>query len=167
MAKLKSKLKCGCCKVETDRELLKVAPMVDGSMPTSKNAKKYCPACYEDEIYRRHLVDFYYNLYGRKIVPALITSRISSLKKISGLSYLQIYYTTKYLLEIQNVPFDDDFILLIQSACWKAMRYYSQVHKLKNAKKYESIDVITIDQSKKPAHKPNKANIKMTSMDSV
>lgn len=162
-----AKAKCSSCDKSYDSSLLRVVPKLDGTMPKSKSANKYCPSCFQEEMYRRQVIDYYYNLYDRKIVPALITSRVSALHKQTKLSYMQILYTTKYLLEIQNVKFDDDFILLIESASWRAMKHYSQVYKLQCAKKYGDIGVITIDQSKKPPHKPNKKNIKMTDMNSV
>ena len=159
--------KCGSCDKTFDSSLLKVMPKLDGTIPKSKTAKKYCPSCFQEEMYRRQVIDYYYNLYDRKVMPTLITSRISALHKQTKLSYMQILYTTKYLLEIQNVKFDDEFILLIESASWRAMKHYSQVYRLQGAKKYGEIGVVTIDQSNKPPHKPNKKNIKMTDMNSV
>ena len=160
-------VKCGVCGNKFNKDLLRNVPLADGTMPKSKNAKKYCPSCYQEEMYRRQTIDYYYSLYGRKIVPSLVTARISSLHKQSKLTYMQIFYTTKYLLEIQNVEFSDEFILLIESACWKAMKHYSQVYRLQSAKRFDDIPTIKIDQSNKPAHKPNKSNLRITDMASV
>lgn len=160
-------VKCSVCGNKYNKDLLRNMPLADGTMPKSKSAKKYCPNCYQDEMYRRQTIDYYYNLYDRKVVPSLITSRISSLHKQSKLTYMQIFYTTKYLLEIQNVPFTDDFILLIESACWRAMKHYSQVYKLQGAKKFGDIGTVKIDQTNKPPHRPNRSNLRITDMASV
>lgn len=154
-------MKCAICQKDYDKEKLKSVPdMMTGKVP--KNGKKYCPSCYNEEIYRRKFIDYCYYLYNKKIAYKLIISQTVKIHRVTGMKYFDMYYTLKYMIEILHINFNEETIEKLDFYHWKAMKHYHKVYELKNKKTFGDIKPIIINNNK--INKPNKSKLEPIDM---
>lgn len=131
-------MKCATCKKDFKKEELK---------SFTDKGKKYCPKCYQEEGYRKAIIETCYNLYHQKVEYKIITLQIKILHR-SGMNYFDIFYTLKYTQEILNLKFDEGLLMGLGRYYYSAMKFYGEVFELKKKKVFENIEPKVIKTSK-------------------
>ena len=174
-------MKCCGCKRDFDKSEMTNARNEKGEYPkSSKNY--YCKPCEEQEYQRKVLVEYlhrwfiykgYYqdnktkaNKDAQGRLMKMVNTQISSLKK-EGYSYIQIRLIIEYMISKENVEFNDSILGLVPFYYMKTSRYHNELHRIATSKSYGYIPPSEEEVIDRPAHKPNKKAVKVTSMDLI
>lgn len=150
--------RCGSCKTEFNIEDIKPIVLGDGS-----NSKElYCKDCWLEAQYNVRLNDYYYEISEKD--PNALRELSRAKESSEGLTNFQIYHTIKYIYEILEIPYDDYYAFKVGYYAMEAMKFYKHIDDLKKAKTYGDIPPVKIDQSNKPAHKPDKSRLRINNI---
>lgn len=174
-------MKCSGCKKDFDISTMTYARNENGEYPkSSKNY--YCKPC-EEEVYQRKVLveylhrGFIYKGYykGDKSkadkdavsrLMKLVNTQIANLKK-EGYTYLQIRLILEYMINKENVEFNDTILGLIPYYYIKTSKYHSELHRIATSKSYGYIPPSEKVEDDRPAHRPNRKAIKVTNMELI
>lgn len=174
-------MKCSGCKKDFDISTMTYARNENGEYPkSSKNY--YCKPC-EEEVYQRKVLveylhrGFIYKGYykGDKSkadkdavsrLMKLVNTQIANLKK-EGYTYLQIRLILEYMINKENIEFNDTILGLIPHYYIKTSKYHSELHRIATSKSYGYIPPSKKVEDNRPAHRPNRNALRVTSMDSI